>query len=133
TRFAYESIADGLEALLGGAVFVACNRDANYPAEGGRLMPGCGAMVSALEAASRTPISHEAGKPNPLFLRLIAEAEGIGPENILVIGDSIGSDVAMARNFGSPWALISSPHNAGEALDLGPRGTPPQFPSLAAV
>jgi 4-nitrophenyl phosphatase len=129
TAFGYERIAEGLEALLGGAVFVACNRDANYPAEGGRLLPGCGAMVSALEAASGVPAKFEAGKPNPLLLRLIAEAEGIGPGEILVIGDGIESDLAMARAFGSPWALVSSAHNAGESAGAATRS----FVSLEAV
>jgi HAD superfamily hydrolase (TIGR01450 family) len=105
--FNYEKISLGLDTLLKGAIFIACNRDANYPAENGRLLPGCGPIVAAIETAARRRADLEAGKPNTVLLELLAERRSIGPGEILVVGDSIESDIAMAGRFGSPSVLVS--------------------------
>jgi HAD superfamily hydrolase (TIGR01450 family) len=107
----YEKISKALDAVLAGAVFIACNRDNNYPAEGGRLLPGCGAIVAAVEAASGHPPDHLAGKPETLLLELAAQIGNLTPEQILVVGDSLPSDIEMAQRFGSPSILVAEAWN----------------------
>lgn len=107
--FNYEKLRLGLHALVQGAQFLACNRDRSYPGENGTAEPGCGAMVAALEACSGRKVDFEVGKPNPYMLQLIQECEQCQPCEILVIGDSAESDIAMAQAFGSPSILINRP------------------------
>jgi HAD superfamily hydrolase (TIGR01450 family) len=106
TSFNYEKICEAMQAVLGGAKFVACNRDANFPVDQGRLMPGCGAMVSAIEAACGTAPHHVVGKPGVLMLELLSAEGKLKPEEILVVGDGVDSDIGMACAFGSPSVLI---------------------------
>jgi ribonucleotide monophosphatase NagD (HAD superfamily) len=105
----YDKICLALDALLDDAVFVACNRDARYPYEGGKLLPGCAAVVGAIQAAIGREPDYYAGKPDTFMLDMLAEMHSLAPEEILVVGDSLESDIAMANAFGSPSAHVLSP------------------------
>ncbi|MFH0926485.1 MAG: HAD-IIA family hydrolase [bacterium] len=106
--FTYDKIAAGMEALAHGAEFIACNIDANFPVEKGRLLPACGAMVAAIERASGKKVEVIVGKPNNYILQLVAREYNLKPQELLVIGDSLDSDISMADKSGSPAILISS-------------------------
>ena len=59
--FTYETLAAAQAAIMGGALFVATNRDATFPTPDG-LVPGAGAIVAAVAtAAEREPVL--VGKP----------------------------------------------------------------------
>jgi len=115
TAFSYEKIRLAMEAIAGGAVFVACNRDASFPGDNGRLFPGCGPMVAAVEAAVGFPPQHMVGKPNVLMMEIIAARYHVRPDQMLVIGDGIENDIQMAVAFGSPSVLV-----APGAFDFNP-------------
>jgi len=108
TAFSYDKIRLAMEAIAGGAAFVACNRDTSFPGDGGHRLPGCGPMVAAIESAVGFPPQHVAGKPSALMLEIVADRFRVGPDEILVVGDSVDSDIAMATAFGSPSALVAS-------------------------
>lgn len=95
----YERIAGALHAIRNGAELVAANLDASYPVEHGRRMPGCGAMVGAVVGASGHEPDFIAGKPNTYMLELICSDLGVGPDEICVIGDSVESDIEMAKRY----------------------------------
>ena len=105
--FSYEKIRLAMEAIAGGALFVACNQDASFPGEDGRMFPGCRPMVAAVEAAVGFPPHHIAGKPSVLMMEIIAARCHVRPDQILVIGDGMESDIQMAIAFGSPSVLVA--------------------------
>jgi HAD superfamily hydrolase (TIGR01450 family) len=105
--FSYKKTCASLDVLSSGAKFVACNRDRTYPVEGGRVMPACGPIVAAIECAFGKKPDYEVGKPNTFFLEMIIREAKVKPDQILVVGDTIESDIAMAMAFGSPSVLIS--------------------------
>lgn len=109
--FGLATVADGLVALGRGVPFIACNRDASYPGEGGVLRPGCGAVVGALVGASLRRPDHEVGKPSPLLMRLALGRMGARAEDCVVFGDSLETDIAMAGAVGaaSLWVRPSAP------------------------
>lgn len=77
-----------------GATLVATNADPSYPAEGGELWPGAGAILAAVETATGVR-AEVAGKPHvPLFEAALDRA---GTRRAAVIGDRIETDVAGAR------------------------------------
>jgi 4-nitrophenyl phosphatase len=106
TAFSYDKIRLAMEAIAGGAVFIACNRDASYPGSDGQMMPGCGPIVAAIETAVGSPPQYIAGKPNVLMLEAIATKYDVTPREILVIGDGLASDIEMAVAYGSPSVLL---------------------------
>jgi ribonucleotide monophosphatase NagD (HAD superfamily) len=105
-EFTYPKISASLDALMGGATFIACNRDKRFPIEGNRFLPGCGAMVAAIEAAWGKKPDYEVGKPDTTFLEIIAAETSLQADEILVVGDSLESDIAMSNRFGSPSVFV---------------------------
>ena len=107
-EFTYQLISLGLDALLGGAIFIACNRDGFYPAGEGRLLPGCGAMVGAIEGAIEKLVPPMViGKPNTWMLERMMKDVGVSVEETLVVGDMLLTDIEMARRMGTKAVLIT--------------------------
>lgn len=105
--FDFEKLSLGLTALRSGTTFVACNRDRVFPVGNNQVLPACGPMVSALEWASGKEADYVVGKPNTMMLKQIVYERGFKPQEILVVGDSVESDIAMALQFGCPSVLIA--------------------------
>jgi 4-nitrophenyl phosphatase len=100
----YRTIGIAAAAIRAGARFVATNADLRYPTPGG-LMPGAGAIVAALQATTgQEPLV--IGKPEPAMFQAILEADGVAPEDALVIGDNPDADVPAARRAGIPVILV---------------------------
>jgi len=100
----YDRLAVTVDAIRHGARFVATNRDPVYPLERG-LVPGAGAIVAAVEAASGvTPVS--IGKPEPRLLAQAARTVGADPRDAVMIGDSLQSDLPAARAVGARCILM---------------------------
>jgi glycerol 3-phosphatase-2 len=86
-----------------GAALVATNSDPSYPAEGGELWPGAGAILAAIETATGVR-AEVAGKPHvPLFETALSRA---GTRQAAVVGDRIETDVAGARAAGLDGILV---------------------------
>ena len=98
----WAELAEATVVLRGGATWVACNVDRTLPHERG-LLPGNGAMVAALRAASdREPIV--AGKPAAPLMR--QSTERVGSRCPLVVGDRLDTDVAGAHEIGADSLLV---------------------------
>ena len=98
----WRELAEACIALRAGADWVACNVDSTLPTDRG-LLPGNGAMVAALVAATgRRP--RVAGKPaRPLLDAAIRLA---GSRRPLVVGDRLDTDIACAVAAGSSSLLV---------------------------
>ncbi len=100
----YEKLKIATLAIRRGAEWVATNADRTFPSEEG-LIPGSGAIVAALQAATdRTPIV--IGKPQPAMLFRAAELLGIEPREMLMIGDRLDTDILAGRRAGALTALV---------------------------
>ena len=85
-------------AVRAGARLIAPNRDAAYP-DPTELIPGTGAAVAALEAATGVT-AQVVGKPAPDLLLLAMERAGVRADETLMIGDSPATDIASAHAAG---------------------------------
>lgn len=100
----WAQLAEACLAIRRGAMWVASNVDRTLPTERG-LLPGNGAMVAALQAATdRAPVV--AGKPaRPL---LDTAMDRTGAQRPLVVGDRLDTDIAGARAAGLDSLLVLS-------------------------
>jgi 4-nitrophenyl phosphatase len=108
TDLTYGKIASLVSLRSMDIPIIACNRDMLYPVEGGRLVPGCGLMVSIVEEVLGRKAHVVVGKPNTLLLERMSQDQGFAPREILVVGDSVESDIAAANAFGSPSVLLAA-------------------------
>ncbi|NLU49345.1 MAG: HAD-IIA family hydrolase [Syntrophomonadaceae bacterium] len=107
-EFNYTRLAKALRLLQRGCPAIACNRDRNYPVENDRLLPGCGAIVAAIEESFGVKVDYAVGKPNTYMMELLSRDWKLANQEILVVGDTYTSDIEMARRFGCPSVLISA-------------------------
>lgn len=107
-HFDYGLLNEALQYLLDPEVrFLATNRDATYPLEGGRLVPGAGSIVAAIATASgREP--EVVGKPSPFLIEWILHDSGVASADSLVVGDRLDTDIEAGIRAGCPVHLVLS-------------------------
>ena len=100
----YAKLAEAQRAILAGARFICSNRDRAYPVEG-RLLPGAGAIVAAIEVATGQRAVC-IGKPEPFLFEEALRRAGGGAA--VVIGDSTDYDMVAAHKIGATGVLITT-------------------------
>ena len=121
-NFSYDMLMKAQQAILGGAKFIATNRDATFPLEAGRIVPGGGAMVAAIEVATGvTPVL--IGKPETYAMRKVLELAGTTPENSVIIGDRLDTDVLVGKRIGATTVLVLT----GITTEKDLRSAPPEM------
>ncbi|MBM9469604.1 HAD hydrolase-like protein [Nakamurella sp. YIM 132084] len=98
----WPQLAEACLALRAGADWVACNVDSTLPTDRG-LLPGNGAMVAALVAAT-TLRPRVAGKPGRALLDTAVER--LGATRPLVVGDRLDTDIEAGATAGLPSLLV---------------------------
>ena len=94
------------ELIRSGLEFIGTNPDRTYPTPGG-LIPGAGAILAAVEAA--TDICPTImGKPSPEMYRVAMERLETRPEETLVVGDRLETDIAGGQQLGCKTGLVLS-------------------------
>lgn len=118
-KFTYEKLARAQKAILQGARFIATNLDPTLPVEGGALLPGAGCMVAAVQVAtSREPIL--IGKPNTYPLEKILEATNVSPEQTVVVGDRLDTDILVGKRVGAKTVLVLTGVTSREQAEKAP-------------
>ncbi|MBC8102161.1 MAG: HAD-IIA family hydrolase [Cytophagales bacterium] len=103
--FNYHALLRAQQAILGGATFIATNRDGQFPAEGGTVTPGAGAVVAAIQACTGV-VPDVIGKPETLGLKTILDRAKARPEEAVMIGDRCDTDVLCGNRLGVPTVLV---------------------------
>jgi 4-nitrophenyl phosphatase len=100
----YAALAEAQRTILAGARFIASNKDRAYPVEG-RLLPGAGSIVAALEVATgRSALC--IGKPEPFLFEEAVQRAGANGSPVVVIGDAPEYDIVAAHRIGATGVLI---------------------------
>lgn len=117
----WPQLAEACLALRAGADWVACNNDTTLPTDRG-LLPGNGAMVAALVAATGLR-PRVAGKPErPLMDEGVARA---GSSRPLVVGDRLDTDIAGGVTADMPTLMVlTGVSTAADLLAAGPDRRP---------
>jgi HAD superfamily hydrolase (TIGR01450 family) len=109
------------------AVLVATNPDRFCPLPGGRGEPDCAAVTAAIEACTGTRCVATLGKPDRAILDAALAGLDVAPEDCLVVGDRLATDIRLGRAAGMPTALVLTGDTRREALVAVDRDEAPAF------
>lgn len=103
-EFTYAKLQRASDAIRDGAKYVATNADGTLPHETG-MQPGAGSIVAAISAASgKSPIV--VGKPETLMMLKGIEQLGVRPEEAVMVGDRLDTDILSGHRAGLKTALV---------------------------
>jgi len=104
TTLDYEKLQTAYQALLKGANFIATNPDAVCPTPEGGLVDA-GAIIAALEVSTKRKLDKVIGKPSTLMAELLIKQFGENPENCIVVGDRLNTDIRLGieSNMNTAW------------------------------
>lgn len=102
----YEKLKLATLLIRRGAAFIGSNSDKTFPTPEG-LVPGAGSILSAIETATGVhPIV--TGKPDERIYRIALDRLKSSPQETLVVGDRLETDIYGAQICGCRTALVLS-------------------------
>src|SRR3954451_3531863 len=114
----FELVEQAHRCIAEGASLVSTNADTWCPTDSGPR-PGCGAIVSLLEAATGARAYH-AGKPNPFMMRAARKRIGLSTDEVIMIGDTMETDIRGATDSGFRSILVLTGSTSVEDLRSSP-------------
>jgi 4-nitrophenyl phosphatase len=106
-EFTYDDLADAMWALEDDTPFVGTDPDMVVPAKE-RNVPGSGAIVTAVAGVAGRDPDVVLGKPSRPARRLVRDRLDLPPEDCLVVGDRLDTDIALGERAGMTTALVST-------------------------
>lgn len=103
--FDYHKLQVAFNAINAGARFVATNPDRYCPTPTGGE-PDCAAIIAALEACTGVTCDPVVGKPSPIMVKTIMDKLGLPPEDCLMVGDRLETDIRMGIEAGMDTCLV---------------------------
>ena len=118
TELTFQKLEDACILLNRGVDFIATNPDWVCPTWYGSV-PDCGSVCEMLfRATGRRP--RVIGKPQPAMAKLALERTGFAPDQALMVGDRLYTDIASGVNAGIDTAFVLS--GEGTRADLEGEG-----------
>ena len=118
----FKKLEDACKLLLNDIIYIATNPDWVCPTAFG-YVPDCGSVAEMLwRATGKRP--HFIGKPRPEMLTLAMEKYGFSPEESVMIGDRVYTDIASGYNAGIDTIFVLSGEGTMADVDCD---TPPTY------
>ena len=131
TELTFQKLEDACILLGRGVDFIATNPDWVCPTWYGSV-PDCGSVCEMLfRAAGRRPLV--IGKPEPAMVRLALERTGFAPDQAVMVGDRLYTDIAAGVNAGIDTAFVLSGEGTREDLADSPVKPAWVFEDVAAL
>lgn len=100
----YEKVKNATLYIRNGATFIGTNPDVTFPSPEG-LVPGAGSVIGMIEIASdQTPTI--IGKPAKPMFETALEALDTAPEDTVMIGDRLNTDIEGGQAVGMQTVLL---------------------------
>ncbi|TDR80093.1 HAD-IIA family hydrolase [Paludibacterium purpuratum] len=129
--FSFEQIKKAVRFIDQGAKFIGTNPDMIDPVEGG-YEPAAGTLLAAISAATgKKP--YIVGKPNSLMMLLATRKLGVHPEDAVMIGDRMDTDIVGGLEAGMCTALVLSGVSTRESVEHFPYQPDYIFDSVADI
>ena len=104
--YSFEKIQKAVHLVRNGAKLLGTNPDITGPVENG-IAPACRALISPIEMACGRQ-AYFIGKPNPLMMRHAQSRLKASPEDTVIIGDRMDTDVVAGIESGMDTVLVLS-------------------------
>ncbi|MCI8301833.1 MAG: HAD-IIA family hydrolase [Oscillospiraceae bacterium] len=131
TELTFQKLEDACILLGRGVDFIATNPDWVCPTWYGSV-PDCGSVCEMLfRAAGRRP--RVIGKPQPAMALLALERTGFTPEQAVMVGDRLYTDIAGGVNAGIDTAFVLSGEGRPADLETSPAQPTWVFADIAAL
>ena len=105
-KFTLKMVNQAVDMILGGAKFIATNRDPS-PRKAGWNNLGIAATAAMIEEATGRE-AFVIGKPSPVMMRSAAQYMGLEPENTTIVGDTMETDIVGGIYMGFKTILVLS-------------------------
>jgi HAD superfamily hydrolase (TIGR01450 family) len=122
--FTYEKLRQAFVAVRRGARLIATNADPYCPTPDGGL-PDCGALLAAIEVSTGVTAEAVVGKPSAHIAGVALERLGLPAGSVVMVGDRLLTDVAMAHRAGMVGALVLT--GATSRAEVADATTPPDL------
>jgi len=103
--FTYRKLQIAFDAVRAGARFFATNADRYCPVPGGG-QPDAAAVIAAIEACTAVTVEAVVGKPSAYMAEAVLALLQLPPEQCIMIGDRLETDVLLGLNAGMDAALV---------------------------
>lgn len=119
SELSYEKLTEACHVLFTCDIpFYATNPDLRCPVDFG-FIPDCGAICQMLTATTgKTPVY--LGKPSKDVVALCLEISGFSPEETLVVGDRLYTDIACGINAGVDTCVVYTGEATPEEVTVSP-------------
>ncbi len=127
-NFHYIMLKKAVNHILHGAKFIGANPDVLDPVEDG-FEPACGSLLAAVESASGMK-PFIVGKPNTIMMTMATKKLSLRPEETLLIGDRMDTDIIGGIEAGMNTALVLTGVSKNEDISTYPYQPDYVFSSL---
>ncbi|ELY52214.1 HAD-IIA family hydrolase [Natronorubrum bangense] len=117
--FSYSALWEALRALDDDVPFYGTDPDATIPVDGG-LIPGTGAILAAMEAVAGREPDAILGKPSTIAATAAMDRLEAAPEQTLVVGDRLNTDIELGNRAGMTTALVRTGVTDQTTLETSP-------------
>jgi 4-nitrophenyl phosphatase len=119
TTLTWEKLCTCCHLLRTGLPFVASHPDINCPSPAGPL-PDVGSFLALIKSSCGREPDLVVGKPRPDFLRAAMFRKGVTPEETIIVGDRLYTDIACGIAAGVRTALVLSGESTRELVAESP-------------
>jgi len=118
-QFTYKKLDDALQAIKGGARFIATHPDRTCPVPGGEVAD-VGGMIGAIEGVTGKKVELVTGKPSPITVMEALTMLDLSAEDCIMVGDRLETDMRMGREAGMATGLVLTGITGREQLESSP-------------
>jgi arabinose operon protein AraL len=115
-EFNYEKLNLALQAVRNGAKMIASNPDRTCPVENGEVVPDAAGMIGAIQGVTGKKVDIMVGKPSLIMANFAIQSIGLKPEECVMIGDRVETDMLMGINAGMRTAWVKTGVSKPEEL-----------------
>ncbi|MCS7337338.1 MAG: HAD-IIA family hydrolase [Verrucomicrobiae bacterium] len=106
TTLTYARLCRAAWWIASGKPFIATHPDRTCPTDQPTVLVDCGAICSALRAATGRAPDAVLGKPDPCMVRGVLQRHQLSADQLAVVGDRLYTDIVMAREAGALGVLV---------------------------
>ncbi|MBQ4899287.1 HAD-IIA family hydrolase [Paenibacillus sp. Marseille-P2973] len=111
----FDKLTAAVNAVRNGAFLIAANPDPYCPMEDG-VIPDTWALVKAIETAGNRLAHDTVGKPSGHYAAYALQKLKSPPEQCLMVGDKLETDIMLGKSIGMRTALVLSGVDSRESV-----------------